>query len=349
MKVSFSPAHKKNPEIKDGVRIPYAASKRGRAKLLWWSILFIVFLPFAILLGHIFAGWIFASSPGIISMEKYPVRTPENGLVVEMLVKSGSEVVAGAPVARIKRVNTPERLEQLALMKAEREVLVSSVGRKYNPVPHLSTRLVDETILYFEKEADTMRSLMNAGAATRAEVDQAEAQLRSAKAERQSIIASRVSVTVEKGTEERIAYLNKSISYLEGLAGSSFDVAAQRTGRVQSIEFSVGQNVSAGEELMWLSDPSTAQAVVYVAPEDFGNVKPGAKATVVIPGTGRRIDAEVEEMPITAQNAPNGLGDSFLSNLRSIKVCLNFKEPLLPEELVDGLPLKVNWGIRFFH
>lgn len=346
MKVSFSSLQKGDPEIKGGVRIPYAPGKRKTSKLLWWSILVVVFLPFALLIWNIFSGWFFTSSPGAVTMEIYPVKAAEGGLVVRMMVEKGVELSAGAPVAQIKRITPPERLEQIALMKSERDALLSSTG-PITPSSNVSTKLVDETIEYLKKESDTMRSLMNAGSATRAEVNQAEAQLRSAKADRQRIVESRVSVPLETGTNARIAYFNKSIRYLEGLADTSFEVLVTRAGRVQSIEAYTGQNVNTEDDLIWLADPSTAMIVTYVEPKNLANIKPGAEVTVVIPGTSRHISAVVEEMPTVAQNIPSGLDSNYLAGTRNIRVNLRIKEPLLDQELVEGLPVKVNWGIRF--
>ena len=46
MKVSFSQSQKTDPESKSGVKIPYSPGKRSSSKLLWWSILALVFARF---------------------------------------------------------------------------------------------------------------------------------------------------------------------------------------------------------------------------------------------------------------------------------------------------------------
>jgi len=346
MKVSFSSAHRKDPEVRDGVRIPYAASKRSKAKFLWWSIIFVVFLPFAVLLWHIFAGWFFIYSPGAISMESYTVRAPEDGLLAEIKAVKGAQVASGATLAVLKRVDSPKRLEQIAMMKAELESLTSPAPAPRYARPGVSIKLIDENIAYFSKEAEKMRSLMAAGAATKADVDEAEARLRSAKTERAAALAGQPGDPDGAAVKKRILYLSKSISYLEGISGTLVEVKAPRGGRVQYVDTVAGQSISAGDELLSLADPSTVCVIAYVAPEDFKGIKPGVSATVIISGSERRVKAEVIEPPTTAQNMPNGLADGLISDKLSVKVYLKLKGPLLPEESVDGLPLKVSWGNR---
>lgn len=337
---------KENPEVKGGVKIPYAAAKRSRAKMLWWSVLLLVSLPFLALLWNIVAGWFFTSSQGAVVMETYSVNARDAGIVREVLVKKGDEVREGQVVARMSRVASPAQLEQIALLRAEREALLHT-GRTYYPAA-ASTRLVDETIAYLKREASTMRGLMEQGAATRAEVNQAEAQLRSAKAERERIVASNVRGPAQDTSAQRRAYLDSSIAYLEGHSSVSCDVTLQRAGRVDTVEAVEGQTVAAGDPLLWFADTSTARVIAYVAPKDYEKIKLDAKVRVVIPGTGRRLDAEVDKMPTTAQNIPGGLGDSVLAGMRMVNVYVKTEEPLLPDELINGLPVKVNWGIRFF-
>ena len=125
MRVSFSQSQKNDPEVRAGVRIPYSPGKRSVSKLLWWSILALVFTPLLILLWNLIFGWFFISSPGVISLDTYPITAAENGVITEIGVKKRSDVQAGSVAMRLQREPAPELLNQIALMKAEREELAS--------------------------------------------------------------------------------------------------------------------------------------------------------------------------------------------------------------------------------
>lgn len=347
MRVSFSQNQKNDPEVRSGVKIPYSPGKRKTSKLLWWSILAIVFTPLIVLLLNIFIDWIFVSSPGIISMDSFAITAPENGYVKEVYAKKGSDVDNGFVAMKLVREPSPELIDQIALMKAERDSLSSALSSPAK-FPLISTRLVDQNIEFYRKEAVTVRRLMEQGAATRAELNLAESNLRSAMAERESILSVRADDTAEKNTRSRLDYYNRSIEYLESLKGSSFEVLIKRAGRIQSIEAFPGQSVNAGDDLLWIADPRTAKVIVYVAPENFEKIKIDSEVKVVLPGKSKGIKAVVEEMPTTSQSTPGGLGSRMLVSPRSIRVYLTLKQPLPEERIVDGLPVKVEWGLRSF-
>ena len=53
-------------------------------------------------------------------------------------------------------------------------------------------------------------------------------------------------------------------------------------------------------------------------------------------------------MPTFSQSTPGGLGNGALISPRSVTVFLKLEEPLPQELIVDGLPVKVEWGLISF-
>ena len=347
MRVSFSQAQKNDPGSRSGVKIPYSPGKRKTSKILWWSILALVFTPLAVLLWNIFAGWIFVTSPGMITMDSYAVKAPESGYIKDVFIKKGLDAGAGFTAMTLVRQPSPEILERIALMKAERDALEISL-KQAKPLPAISTKAADQNVVFFKKELETMKRLMDQGAATRAEVNLAEQSLRSAVAQRGSLLSARAEPSAANDIRSRIDYLERSISYLEGLNGSSYAVTLKNAGRVQSVEVVSGQSVRAGQELMWIADPATAKVTAYVAPENFAKIKLDTEANVVLPGRSKKIRATVQEMPTLSQSTPGGLGSRTILSSRSVTVYLSLKDPLPDDRIVDGLPVKVEWGLRSF-
>lgn len=347
MRVSFSETKNKDPEIRSGVKIPYAPGKRRISKLLWWMIMAFVFTPFLVLLWYVFVGWFFSSSPGVISMNSFAVRAPEKVYVADIPVKKGSDVASGTVAAKLVRQPSLELLNQIALMKAERDSIKAGLA-SMSKDPGSSLTLIDQNIAFFKKEAETMKNLMEQGAATRAEFATAEARLRSAMAEREAALSIKIDDTPQKTMDQRIKYFDMSIKYLEELAGASFELLFKGTGRVQSIAAFPGQTLNQGDEILRVADPDSAIIEVYVEPQNFKKIKLGTEVNVLLPGRSRAIKAVLEEMPTMSQNTPGGLTNRISAAPRSVKVYLTPKEPLLKEELVDGLPVKISWGLRSF-
>ena len=347
MRVSFSETKNQDPEITSGVKIPYAPGKRRISKLLWWMIMAFVFTPFLVLLWYVFVGWFFSSSPGIISMNSFAVRAPDKAYVAEIPVKKGSDAVPGSVAARLVRQPSLEVLNQIALMKAERNSIKAGL-LTMSKNPQRSLKLLDQNIDFFKKEAETMKNLMEQGAATRAEFATAESRLRSAMSERDAVLSNKIDDTPEKAMSQRIKYFDTSIKYLEELAEAPFELIFKDSGRVQSIAAFPGQMLNQGDEILWVADPDSAIIEVYVEPQNFKKIKLGTEVNVLLPGRSRAIKAVLEEMPTMSQNTPGGLTNRISATPRSVKVYLTPKEPLLKEELVDGLPVKISWGIRSF-
>ncbi len=347
MRVSFSQKHKNDPEIRSGVKIPYSPGKRSTSKVLWWSIIILVFTPLIIFMWNIFIDWLFVTSPGILTMDSYAVRASENGYVKEVFAKKGSDVDAGHTIMRLVKESTPELVERIELMKAERDSLSDMLGDGSNKV-QINAKAIDRNIEFYKKEVETMKSLMEKGAATRAEVNLAENNLISALAGRDSLITAMGDDTDEKSISSRLDYYNRSIEYLESRIGSFVDISIKKAGRIQSIEAFPGQQVSAGDDLLWVADPVSARVIVFVAPEDYEKIEMDSEVKVVFPGKAKSIKAVVEEIPTTSQSTPGGLGSVSLVSPRSVRVYLTLKEALPEERIVDGFPVKVEWGLRSF-
>lgn len=356
MKVSFSSQDKKDPESKGGLKVLYAPAKRNAAKLLWWSVLFFVSVPLLVLMFKIISGYLLTSSHGAITFSSYTVTATERGTVEAVFVAKSADVVSGETILRISRAVPAERLDQIAMLRAERNALLVRPAY-YNPYPvvravRVDTRLINETISYLAKEVATYRHLMSIGAATRAEVNVAEAQLRAARDQklqmlRAAIPAPSAPVTpVDDGSRTRIRYLDDTIRYLEGLP-RSFDVIATDTGRISYVEVAAGENIEVGTPLYRISKAGSCRIVAYVEPKDFDCIKLGKKVKVVIPGTGHTINAVIDELPTVAVNIPGGLADTVLAEMRTVRVYLRALDPLKDNELIEGLPVRIDWGFRF--
>lgn len=343
MKISF--AKRGNPENKEGMKINYAPAKRKVSKAAWWLILIIVFAPFLWLLVSLGAKWFFVSSSGAVAMDSYPVMAVEGGIVTKIYVKQGEFVDAGSPLVEMRRNVSVAYGTELKRVKAELEAL-SKTGGVVPPRRSLSH--LDGMMVHLANEERVMRDLMEKGAATRAEYNQAKERLLAARNDRDALLNT-LTAPRDNSVETRKAYLQRYADMLAENISTPLTLYAPRAGRVEYISVTPGYEIAGEQELMRITDPKDPYVIAYVFPENYDErVRTGKVVKVHLPGSGRTIDAAVVDTPLNANSVPGGLSDTILSGRRGIVVFLKPDGSLLAEESVNGMPVRVDWGIRFF-
>ncbi len=354
MKISFSSDKKGDAAIENNVKLPYAASKRAVPQFRWFLILLIVSSPFIILLGKMLLDWLFVTSPGTIWMEKKTVNSIEAGTVEKVFYHRGDVVPSDAVLLRVKRKLPEARMEQIALLEAERDAVSQAEGTNPAslgvPVRDVSREIIlaRQSIDYYEQARNNAKRLMEQGAGTRAELDSAENRLREAKASLASLVSlsSVPAAATEAPTVSpvRTAQIEQSIKSLKKMTEEYFDIKAGQGGKVSSLFVSDGQSFSGGEPLAVVVNTEKVHVVTYVDPNDFKHIKIGTIATIKMHGTGRKVKAVVEQPPVSADNVPSGISEKLYPiTMRGVQLYLKVLDPLQEEELIDGLPVVVEW------
>ncbi|MDF2567688.1 MAG: multidrug resistance efflux pump-like protein [Oscillospiraceae bacterium] len=353
MRVSFSSNKRTDATIENNVKLPYAASKRAFPRIRWILILLIVGSPFIILLGKILLDWVFVTSPGTIWLEKKTINSIEAGTVEKVFYHRGDMASPETVMFRVKRKIPENRIEQIALLEAERDA--ANRGIDTEPVsPSVHDRahsdevqIAYQSVAYYEQARNNTKWLIEQGAATRAEMDIAENKLREAKASLAAASAAVTPVTsnaAQAVNTARIAQVEQSIRSLKKITEDFFDIKSGQGGKVNSIFVTEGQSFSAGEPLAILVNTQQAHIVTYVDPNDFKKINIGTVATVKILGTGRKIKAVVEQSPVVADNVPSGISEKFYPvTMRGVQIFLKVIDPLQAEETIEGLPVVVGW------
>jgi len=354
MKISFSSDKKGDAAIENNVKLPYAASKRAVPQFRWFLILLIVSSPFIILLGKMLLDWLFVTSPGTVWMEKKMVNSIEAGTVEKVLYRRGEAVPPDAILLRVKRKLPEARLEQIALLEAEREAVnkaggnqPSSVVAQGRDVSH-EIFIAQQSIAYYEQARDNAKRLLEQGAGTKAELDSAENRLREAKAALASLVSSSSAPAARNEAPivnpVRTSQVEQSIKSLKKMTEEYFEIKAGQGGKVSSLFVSEGQSFSAGEPLAVIVNTEQVHVVTYVDPNDFKHIKIGTVATVKMHGSGRKVKAVVEQPPVSADNVPNGISEKLYPiTMRGVQLYLKVLDPLSEEETIDGLPVVVEW------
>ena len=350
MKISFSKNH--DPKSENGMKVQYAAGKRKISTLIWWSVLTVVFAPFLWLFVSLCMKWLLITSSGVVTMASYPVVSIQHGTIESVCVKPGQKVKAGDVLFEVKPSLTQDHYDELNRMKAELDALNRTGGQVVSvrtsgstPPGYLKSR-----IAFLKKEERAYASLLKNGAATRAEYNEANQRLLEAQEARSAaLFASRgSSAPVDNSGAQRKLFLASYIKMLEAQDRSTFKIYAPKDGIVENVTVTSGYDAAGDYELLRIADPGKPFIVAYVFPENYDSrVRFGNVVNVKMPGNGRTIKAKVIERPTNANNIPGGLSESILAGRRSIVVFLEPVDKLLPEELVNGMPVEVDWGIRF--
>ena len=184
MKISFSNNKNSDATVKNNVKIPYGDARRIFPQLKWWLVLIIIALPFVYFSGKIINEWLFVRSPGTIFLEKVIVNSSEPGTVEPIAGKRGDIIAPNGLVLSFKKVIPTGRIEQIALLEAEKNALSQgsvstaiSGGKNYQQIAAISS-----SVNYYEKLRNDTAALMEKGAATRAEFEQVNAKYNELKA-----------------------------------------------------------------------------------------------------------------------------------------------------------------------
>ena len=339
MKVSFSSNKKTDAAMENKVKLPYAAAKRAFPKIRWFVILVIVGSPFIMLLGKIMLDFLFVTSPGTIWMEKRTINSLEAGTVEKIFHHRGDIVAADTVLFHIKRKNPENTMDQIAILEAERDKANKEIdksgisGRSFSEI-----ELAQQNVAYYEKMYSNTKWLMDQGAATKAEMDLAENKLREAKA---SLVTHNPPPAVHS---ERLTQIEQNINALKKMPQDYWDIKSGSGGKVHSVFLTDNQSFSPGEPLAIVMNTNQVHILTYVDPRDLKKITIGRIATIKILGSDRKITAIVEEPPVAADTVPRGISEKFYpTTMRGVQIFLKVMDPLQEEEMIEGLPVGVEW------
>ena len=352
MKISFNP--QRNTEFKNDMKVPYAPARRSVSKTVWWALLCAVFAPFVWLLAVVCFNWLMVISPGAVTMETWTVAAPAGGVVSEVAVQEGSYVKQGALLAAIKRAVTPEEAAETDRLRAElAELEAADTAPRTTVSGGAGEKEQRELMAYLLREEQAMKRLMEQGAATRAEYNQAKERRLGAEQGLAASLPRRAPDAswnaAASAMKLRKSYITRYLSAAESSLAKPLCVYASRAGRVQSIASEPGTDAAGGQALFVMADDTRPYIVAYVSPKDYTDrMSAGNTATVEVLGSGRSFEAKVVRPPYSAGATPGTLSERWQSETDSVAVWLRPAENLPPSEAVNGLPVEVKWGFRLF-
>ena len=250
---------------------------------------------------------------GYIEGEYVRVAAPFAGTLQQLSVQRGGQVSAGAPVFALESENeTAARRQaqaQLAAAQARAENLRS--GRRPTEVESIADQM-KQAQASRDLAASNLRrqqELARSGFVSKAALDDAMTQLKSAEAQVASLQAQVATARLPARTAEIRAAEADVEAAREALAQSDWRLArravtAPVSGLVHDTYYVIGDWVAAGSPVASLLPPGNVKARFYVPETMLSRATPGATVQLRCDGCGSPIDAEIVFVSDRAEFTP---------------------------------------------
>jgi multidrug resistance efflux pump len=343
MKVRFNLPPAAANEL-NGLSVKYAAAKRQLPRLRWYLLLLLVTAPLLYLAGRILMGVLWDSSPGFVSVPQNILKTGMNGRI-EVLVREGDTILAGAIVAKIRPIMaaestptayfTPDAVARLDAEAAMHKISYSAASLRLAVDQH--TRMM--------QRLEAVNRLIAEGAATAAERAQGEAQVTAAKSDllRAQADANDAQSALRRLELNRQSTVRPTVQQPE----IAVDIIAPVAGKVVH-SYTISQDwVTAGSDVMLVQRQDEPEIRVFLSPLDENNARIGVRAELRFMDGGNMAATVVKIEPETARMPPDRIGP-LATRMQSIVAVLKPDQPLPVKYRINDLPLDVRFNRIWF-
>lgn len=347
MKINFDSKKKQNPVYEDGMKIPYAPTKRARAAWRWYIVVIITASPLLFFLGKILLSYIYVSAPGMVFLKKIELNSPETASITKIYIKKGDKIAMGSKVADL---SDPALDDQISALNTEIEGLgikdaVSPTADRLQANVGLAQKILDSRAV----NLGHVRYLFAKGAATSAELNLATTQHNQAQFDvsraKADLVASRAA---KSGNDagSRIQWLKKQVETI-GRKKIRLEFRTPVSGVVSELFVSENQSISKGTQFAKIHIPGEYSIKAYVDPSEINHAGKGKKVTIRMPGK-YLLTGHIASDPNIAKTMPSELLNPFSETRERIEVDITPSSSLPPEYHIDGLPIKVYFGFSGF-
>ncbi len=333
MKIRFSREARSHPEGIAGLKVPYAAAKRGAPQWRWYLILTIVASPAVLLILGMLGGFLTRSAQGSVALDQMEVRALASGVVTEVRVEPGLVVKVGDELV------TTRPPDAVAAPVGRSTTRTSTLERSSETGPDATELALKARSLRLAQERrDSIASLLRDGAATRAELREADIALNLAA--EAYVVAQRAA-----GARVRPARTRDTTVTVEADADAVATAnPAPFDGQVLDVFVSPGEIIRAGDPLVLLGRNQDPKVIAYVPPTFATRVTPGTPATILFADGSRSLAAVAEPARVT-RRMPADLVDNFGMRPMMVVLKLSTQDAWPASQTIHGMPV----GIRFHY
>ncbi len=315
MKISFDmpPA---TPDSSNDLSVRYAASRRHVPRWRWYLIVLAV-LALPVYYGIQFIhDLLVVSAPGFVQMQQVTITAGTAGHVLFVL-PSGATVKSGEALCRIQPY---EQNDTIAASRSNR--ISKSALRSLQTALNLQARVV----VIRQNKVKALKKLLDEGAATTADLTEAQEQLLSAES----------SADQSKAALERLAAQTSVLPQVTEASRAPF------TGQVIRPLVYPGQWVSHDTPILTLLSHSQPWIEAFLSPKDIRYAHPGTPATIIF-SNGQHIPGVVMSVSAEASRLPPQFSVFSSTRGNTLRIKLRLKYPLQLHDVVKDMPVKVNF------
>jgi HlyD family secretion protein len=244
-----------------------------------------------------------AGYQGVIELEEVVLAFETSGRIERVSMNEGDRVALGTVVASLdddllqaQRVALSREAEAL---RAQADLTRAGARREDLAVLDGRARAARATEELFAKNLERERTLFQKNVVPAASIDQLEAELARARAERESAEAQAASLRRGARREERTGATARALAAEAQIAETDQRISrallrAPREGAVLEVHAEPGEVATAGMPIATLGDPRRPRVDVFVPQAELSGVVPGAKAEVKVDAEARPLPGRVE-------------------------------------------------------
>jgi HlyD family secretion protein len=250
---------------------------------------------------------------GTLERDRLEIVAESNERIVEVAVREGERVAAGAVLLRQEAGTMQPRLDQAraSLDEAERRLAELRAGARQREIDEARAALSGaESSLETEmSEYDRVRSLVERKLLSDSSLDQARARRDTARSSRDQARA-RLQLLLEgtrteqvQQAEAAVAGSRAALAELETSA-SRYSVLAPRPALVEALPYELGERPPAGAAVAVLLADGVPYARVYVPEQLRAAYRPGAKVSLRVDGVDAPLEGVVRFVSAEASFTP---------------------------------------------
>lgn len=282
---------------------------------------------------------------GVIELEETTIGFELGGRLSQLLVDEGDTVEAGALLARIddglERSSRDAQVSQVEVAKLQATAV--KAGARGEEVRSLQARVeaARATEALLVKQVERERTLLAKGAIAQASLDERQAQLARARAEREALDhnltllrqgARREDVSVvDARAHAATAALEMSDARLV-----RHELRAPVRGSVLDVTFEPGEVVAAGAPVVTLADPQRPSVDIFVPQAEIARVFVGQAAAVQVDALKQPLSGKVEHIARRTEFTPRYLFSEKERATLVVRVRVRIADP--KEQLRAGVP-----------
>ena len=280
MKIRFT-SPRTAPDDDHGTHVPYAPAKRQAFKLRWYLLMTLVASPF------LYALWLGLNhewkieAPGYITLPVHDIIAPQNAIVTRLAVNENSTVQSGQLLLQLRRPELDSQIREL-------QTIAATINHPAPPpVAVVANSIPASQRQYIENLTNSYRKLFAQGAATRAELNEAEARL----AAIQPPPTITPPPTINPANNEQKIRLQAQLAALQEQR-AALQIPTPLNGRVLNLHTRNGLPVQQGQKLLTLQENGPLKIIALLPPQHSEYARANQQATIILPD-GQQLAATV--------------------------------------------------------